>query len=130
MDPAGEFGRRWAWCAAGFVAWALVAFCAGDGVATCAPAPAGAAGPASVVADRSGGHDGVAPLAMPPIVEAEIAEDDVDPTGSSARSWLSPANERIAFEAAAASGQRSRGADSAVLVANAADLSRLCRLLC
>lgn len=130
MDPAGEFGRRRAWCAAGLMACALAASSAGDGVASGASALAGNVGPGRVVADRCGGHDGVVPLAMPPIIEAEIAEDDIDPSGPSERSWPAMATARRFADAAAAPGRGRRGACPAVLVANAADLSRLCRLLC
>lgn len=129
MDPAEEFGRR-AWCAAGLVAWTLIASCAGTGLASGVPAPDGVAVTGSVAVDRFGGRDSGAPLAMPPVVEAEIAEDDVDPRGSSERSWPSPVTARRIAAAAAVAGQDRRDAHPAVLVANAADLSRLCRLLC
>lgn len=84
---------------------------------------------ASIAASLPAGHRDPAPLGSQPLTETEISDDEVDPTESSSYSWsvMSPAV-RAAGRTADA-GLARRVFDSSILVANAADLSRLCRLL-
>lgn len=82
----------------------------------------------SIAAAHPGGHHGSTPLAVPPIAETEISGEDADPNDASSHSWH-PASVALQSAGWADAVSPRRISDPSVLIANAADLSRLCRLL-
>lgn len=110
---------------------AIVAFviaCAGVPLLDCGGAfPGRTATEAAVVAEAPAGGTGSEPLSMPAIAEAEISFDDVDPRETSVNSPKQHHRHAANLRRGGHSGRRFT--PPAILFANAADLSRLCRLL-